>query len=1049
MNYILGLDVGATSLGWAILQLNAQEKPIKVERMGVRIYSDGRDSKSQEPLAVTRRNARGMRKRRDRLLRRKKRLMQLLIEQGFWSEVEAERKILENTINPYEIRCKALDKKVTLAELGRAVFHINQRRGFKSNRKEDKKAKDTGALKSAIKDLNERLEKSGYRTLGEYLYKLNPADTHPQKRQALRIRTTIEGNKAAYNFYANRELYEKEVDLLLKKQREFHPELTDAVCDKIKDIIFYQRPLKPPTVGKCRFESGESRAPITSPLYQKFRYLQELNILAPDDLKDGNNLTTGQRSVIKEMMMNQKTVKFDAIRKKLRTSMTFNLENDRRNELNGDEVSAKLSKPKYFGENWGNFTDDKKEKIIDFLLNEQDEKILADYLLSLCDLSDSQLNEIINLDLPKGYGSLSIRALRKIVPHLEKGEIYSKACELAGYHHSKNDGIGNLDFLPYYGVTLEKEVIGGTLSSEDDPDKKHKPKIADYERYWGKINNPTVHIGLNQIRLLVNELISKYGKPTRITVELARELKLSQKQKDDLLKEQRENKKRNDNINEMLRNVGIKEDYSNRMIVKLWQDQAKDNPLKRMCPFCGKQISFEKLFTGEFEVEHLLPFSRTYNDGHNNKVISCRACNRIKENKTPFEAFGANPKKWTEISERIKLLPLRKQRCFKEDALKDEIEIIERLLNDTKYLARSAKKYLAAICPPNKINVIPGQLTAQLREAWGLNTLLSNSHEKDRSDHRHHAIDAFVVACTSRAMLQTVSAASAQSWHEKRRLFEKTSAPFKDFTHGDMQQFINSLVVSHKPDHGNALRAVAENKTVSALHEETSYGFVKDGDSDESGIFAVRKPLVSLTKNENIQEIASRKIRSLVMKELEGITAEKDRKQKLEEISLKHNIRNVRVYIKKNKDTMAPIEDKRTGKPYRYIALGGNYCAEIFQPNRGESKNKWQVEVISYYHAHQKDFVPQWRQSEPEAKLIMRLFKDDMIAWNNGNNRIIMRVKKLAKDGRLWFEQHTVAKSKKEPNSTSVKQLQERNARKVKVNILGQVFDPLYQKDNT
>lgn len=1046
MNYILGIDVGATSLGWAVLQLDAKERPKNIERMGVRIFSDGRDSKSQEPLAVTRRNARGMRKRRDRLLRRKKRLMRLLIEHGFWSEVEAVRKNLEKTTDPYEIRCKALDQKITLAELGRALFHINQRRGFKSNRKKDKKAKDTGALKSAIKDLNERLENSGYRTLGEYLYKLNPVDTHPQKRQSLRIRTTMEGSKAAYNFYANRELYEKEVELLLKKQKEFHKELADVVCEKIKDTIFYQRPFKPQKVGKCRFED-EPRAPIASPLYQKFRYLQELNILAPDDLKDGKNLTSEQRAVIKEMLQKNKSVKFDAIRKKLKISISFNLENERREKLDGDEVSSEFSKPKYFGENWCTFTDDKKEEIIDVLLNERDEKILADYLLSLCDLNNDQLNNIIDVDLPEGYGSLSRKALRKIVPHLENGEIYSTACMLAGYNHSKSAGSNNWELLPYYGVILEKEVIGGTLSSEDDPDKKQNHEIADYERYCGKINNPTVHIGLNQIRLLVNELIKKYGKPTRIAVEFARELKLSQKHKDVLRKEQNENTKRNDQINEMLENAGIKKDYSNRMIVKLWQDQAKDNPLERICLFCGKQISFEKLFSGEFEVEHLLPFSRTYNDGHNNKIISCRACNRIKGNKTPFEAFGADSEKWAQICQRVKHLPLRKQRCFKEDAIKDENKIIERLLNDTKYLARSANKYLGAICPPEKINAIPGQLTAHLREAWGLNPLLSDSHEKERKDHRHHAIDAFVVACTSRAMLQSVSAAAAKSWQEKRRLFENTPPPFKDFTHNTMKQFIDSIIVSHKPDHGNALRAVSENKTVSALHEETSYGFVADGENGESGIFAVRKPLISLTKDENIQEIASGKIRSLVMKELKGITAEKDRKQKLGEISLKHNIRNVRIHIKKNKDTMAPIADKRTGKPYRYVALGGNYCAEIYQPNRGKSKNKWQVEVIAYYHVHKKDFVPQWRKAEPEAKLIMRLFKDDMMACDNGNSRAIMRVKKFNKDGRLYFEPHTVAKSEKEPNSTSVKQLQERNARKVKVNILGQVFDPHYQKD--
>jgi len=1045
MDYIMGLDVGATSLGWCILQLDKNERPVKLERMGVRIFSDGRDSKSQEPLSVTRRNARVARKRRDRLLRRKKSLMKLFIEYGIWPAAEAERKQLEITTDPYEIRYRALYEKVALAELGRALFHINQRRGFQSNLKLNKKEKNKSALKDAIKVLRARLEEGNYETIGEYLYKMNPSDVHPGKRQPLRIRVTQEGNKATYNFYANRDLYKHEVDKLLKKQQAFHPSLTDELCNKIKEIIFYQRPLKAQPVGKCCFESGETRAPIASPLYQKFRFLQQLNILAPDDLINGESLTDAQRSVIKNLMLKQKTVKFDAIRKKIKMPVTFNLEDERRKELNGDETSAVLSKSALLGSGWHTLDDDQKEEIVNVLLNEHDEQKVANYLLSKFNLSNEQLDNIIDAELPDGYGSLSIKALRKIVPHLECGEDYSKACTLAGYNHSKPEGDNTWDTLPYYGVILEKEVIGSNRSQEEDPDKLPKPEIADYERYWGKINNPTVHIGLNQIRLLVNELIKTYGKPTRIAVEFARELKMSHKQKEILSKEQSENKNRNAHINEMLQNAGIKENYENRMIVKIWQDQAR-NPLERMCPFCGKSISFEQLFGGEFEIEHLLPFSRSYNDGHNNKVISCRSCNRIKTNKTPYEAFGANPEKWNDILERIKSLPMRKQRFFKEDALQEEEEIIARLLNDTKYLARSAKKYLAAICQDKKINAIPGQLTAQLREAWGLNTILSDSHEKNRTDHRHHAIDAFVVACTSRATLQAISVASEKGWVEKRRLFIGAPLPFAGFSNAVMQDSVNKIVVSHKPDHGNALRAINENKTVAALHEDTSYGFVKDSDKRGYAIFATRKPLIDLTEDKKIKEIASNRIRSLVAINLEGITNEKDREKILQDISRKHNIRNVRIHEQKSKETMAPIKDRKNGRIYRYVAFGGNYCAEIYQPNRGRYKNKWQVEVIPYYYAHQKDFVPNWRKAEPEAKLIMRLFKDDLVAWNVGDDRAIMRVRKFDRRPRLYFEPHSVAKSEKAPKETSALQLQRRNARKVKVDILGRVFDSHYPR---
>ncbi len=149
MDYILGLDLGATSLGWSVVELGDDDVPLRLERMGVRIFSDGRDSKTKEPLAVARRTARGMRKRRDRYVMRRETLMNKLIKYGLMPESEAERKALER-LNPYELRVKGLDEKLLPYELGRALFHINQRRGFKSNRKADRKNDEAGAMKEAI-----------------------------------------------------------------------------------------------------------------------------------------------------------------------------------------------------------------------------------------------------------------------------------------------------------------------------------------------------------------------------------------------------------------------------------------------------------------------------------------------------------------------------------------------------------------------------------------------------------------------------------------------------------------------------------------------------------------------------------------------------------------------------------------------------------------------------------------------------------------------------------------------------------------------------------
>ena len=138
MDYILGLDLGETSLGWSVVELDKNGGMSRLERMGVRIFSDGRDSKTKEPLAVARRTARGMRKRRDRYVMRRETLTNKLIKYGLMPENEAERKALER-LNPYELRVRGLDEKLLPYELGRALFHINQRRGFKINLKTDRK----------------------------------------------------------------------------------------------------------------------------------------------------------------------------------------------------------------------------------------------------------------------------------------------------------------------------------------------------------------------------------------------------------------------------------------------------------------------------------------------------------------------------------------------------------------------------------------------------------------------------------------------------------------------------------------------------------------------------------------------------------------------------------------------------------------------------------------------------------------------------------------------------------------------------------------------
>ena len=243
LRYRLALDLGTTSLGWAMICLNAENQPIAVIKAGVRIFSDGRNPKDGSSLAVTRRNARAMRRRRDRLLKRKARMMSALVRFGFFPQEESERKALE-TLNPYELRAKGLDETLTPSEFARALFHINQRRGFKSNRKTDKADNESGALKTAIATLRQTLINEHCRTVGELLYKRQVIHGHYDglvRASYREQRIAKEDGKTkiekSYDLYIDRQMVEDEFDALWAKQSALNPQIFhEQARAELKDI---------------------------------------------------------------------------------------------------------------------------------------------------------------------------------------------------------------------------------------------------------------------------------------------------------------------------------------------------------------------------------------------------------------------------------------------------------------------------------------------------------------------------------------------------------------------------------------------------------------------------------------------------------------------------------------------------------------------------------------------------------------------------------------------------------------------------------------------
>lgn len=270
MAYRLGLDMGSNSIGWCCLLLDDEGSPSGVLDAGVRIFPDGRNPKDGTSLASARRLPRAMRRNRDRYLRRRSNLLNALTRFGLMPEDEVARRNIAR-LDPYALRAAALARQLEPNELGRAIFHLNQHRGFKSNRKMDRAGdNESGLVKNAARDLYAFLARDGHKTVGAFL-----AARHA-RREGVRVRLAGSGKAAAYPFYPLREMVEAEFDAIWESQAAWNPALTEATRDTLKRIIFYQRPLRDPPVGRCWLEPGKPRAFRAMPTAQAFRIAQDL-----------------------------------------------------------------------------------------------------------------------------------------------------------------------------------------------------------------------------------------------------------------------------------------------------------------------------------------------------------------------------------------------------------------------------------------------------------------------------------------------------------------------------------------------------------------------------------------------------------------------------------------------------------------------------------------------------------------------------------------------------------------------------------------------------
>ncbi len=889
MAKILGLDLGTNSIGWALID-DIQNKIIgigsRIFPMGVENLGDGDNEMSKN---ASRTGARGVRRQFFRRRLRKKILLKALSENKMcpisandfedWKKTkEFPTDKLANwfALNPYELRQKALNEKLSLEEIGRIFYHLIQRRGFLSNSR--KGGTDDGAIfKGNAKEgkigIDDTLESIQDKTLGSYLFEIYPKENQPFQDGLERIR----------NRYTTRKMYIDEFELIWEKQSQFHLVLNHELKTKfggrkqdnydLDGILFHQRPLRSQKhlVGNCSFEPTKTKCPISAIPVEMFRIWQWVNTVE----YNGNKISQTEKEKLIEQLLSSDKIEFKKLRKaigKESAEFKFNYKDD--DKIVGTHTISNLSNKKYFGKRWFDFSDKEQEDIWHVLYFFDSKSNLKEYAIKNWNFNEEQAIAISKFNVKDGYASLSRKAIGTILPFLQDGYTYDVAVVMGGIKNTfgnkwQNDTLENnqkqLELIDNVEDIIRSKISGGFIDTIKDLLRKdfgfdakqlkklyHHSATIDVEALLEKlpigkdadkkiqdIRNPIVITALFELRKLINELIDEHGQLDEIKVEMARDLKNSKSKRNEIKRNQTRLEKENDRVKSEVEKY-TRVSHDNILKFKLWEE------CKQTCPYTGVAIPVAKLFTGEIQIEHIHPWSRSLNDSFNNKTLCYADENRRKGDKTPFEFYGNDELDWSARKERaLKLFsdtreyPNAYQKFKRFVQIKFDDDFSSRQLNDTRFISKEASNYLKQIC--KKVTVSPGQMTANLRQKWGLNTVLNDENLKTREDHRHHAIDALVMACGKTSYLQELS-----KWNRYNRNYDLKDFPMPWETFRfDAEKAVDKILISHKRNSNDITIRYTKvekngkihiNKGVAArgqLHDKTYYGQNKNCNPDE------------------------------------------------------------------------------------------------------------------------------------------------------------------------------------------------------------------------
>lgn len=701
----------------------------------MRTFDKAETAKEGESLNKIRREARLTRRRIRRRAHRLLRLARLMKREGLIGRAQPAA-FAGQDASPWDLRAAGLDRKLTPSEWAATLYHLVKHRGFQSTRKsEAKNDEKAGQMLSGVSTNQARMKINGWPTVGEMA----------ARDAAFATAKRNKGGDYTHTF-ARSDLSDELKQLFAAQHARGNPNSSTGFEQAVLDLLLARRPAIAGDallnqIGKCTLEPREYRAPKASYSAERFVWMTKLNNLRISEVGEVRALTPAERGVLIDQPYVLAKLSYRQVRQKLGLndatrfqSLTYGDSKDPEStslfEAKAYHALRKAYERAGLEERWKRDAFD-PERLDRLAFTLTCYKTDTDILKQLAEHGvEAEITEaVLEVSFDK-FVALSLKALRNILPYMEQGQRYDEAVQGAGYAHHSH---------------LNQNQIKTSSLPSPDPDQ---------------IRNPVVYRALNQARKLVNAIVREYGPPVAIHIELARDLSKPMDERRRIEREQKEFQERRAKDREMfIEQFGFEPRGLDLQKYRLYREQMSQ------CAYSQKAIDVNRLFEpGYAEIDHALPYSRSFDDSQNNKVLVLIEENRGKGNRTPYEYMDGTSDSQRWCSFEAWVLANKAYRRAKRDRLlrkhfgADEAKgFRDRNLNDTRYICRTFKRMVEDHLQwhpdsdaNNRCVVISGQLTSLLRARWGL------VKERGNGD-LHHALDAAVIAATSRSLVKRMA----------------------------------------------------------------------------------------------------------------------------------------------------------------------------------------------------------------------------------------------------------------------------------------------------